>query len=130
MIEGFENETSPLSLEEANLIDGMCLALEKKKGASNAITNKGIREAYDKRGIKMSDVRVRKMINHIRINGLVRNLISSSKGYYIAESPDEVMDYLESLRSRINAIGDVHNALLDHMDLEEDFKKRAHHEQI
>jgi hypothetical protein len=59
----------------------------------------------------LDEARVRKIINHIRTNGLVRWLIATNKGYYIAETREEVEQYIESLRGREDAIRVVREAM-------------------
>lgn len=103
MINGFEKETEQLSDEEIRLLPGFVRGLKKRIGKENAITNVEIRKAYEKIGIILPPSRVRKLINHIRVNGLVELLCASSKGYYVATIDQEIIDYMEGLESRINA---------------------------
>lgn len=103
MINGFEKQTEELSQEELKLVSGFVAGLKTKIGKENAITNKAIREAYESKGIKVPDARVRKIINHIRMSGLVQNLCASSCGYYVAANLEELNDYIEGLESRVNS---------------------------
>ena len=63
------------------------------------------------KGYEMNEARTRKIINHIRINGLVYNLVASGKGYYIAETESEMRRYISSLLSREGAIAAMRMAL-------------------
>jgi uncharacterized protein YneF (UPF0154 family) len=101
MIKGFEDITFELTEKEMKLLPMFIKGLQTKKGKSNAITNKRIRQRLEAHGIKISDSRVRKIINHIRNNELVPLLCSTSKGYFVAANSQEVEEYLEGLKQRI-----------------------------
>jgi hypothetical protein len=104
MINGFEKETEPLTEEERNLLPKFVRGLKKRIGKENAITNGEIREAFKKNaGIIIPPSRVRKIINHIRINGLVNLLCASSKGYYVGSIDKEIVEYMEGLKNRVEA---------------------------
>lgn len=105
MIKKFEDETQPLTeYEEKTLVPVFIRGLITKVGKDNAITNSQIVKAMKGANYKVSDTRVRKIINHIRINGLVNGLIATSGGYYIATSEKELQEYEESLLGRESAI--------------------------
>ena len=105
----FEEQTAPLTEWEKNtLLPLMVKGLKTKLGKDNAVTSKQIiaslsQPLYDMGG-KLSGARIRKVINHIRLNGLVRNLVASSKGYYIENNSELRESYKQSLRDRISAI--------------------------
>ena len=104
MIKGFANETEPLTDYERDvLVPVMIRGLISKVGQAKAVTNKHI-VACMKADYKISDARVRKVINFIRCNDLVPCLIATSDGYYIAETEPELKDYEESLLGREEAI--------------------------
>ena len=106
MITGFEEITEPLTeTEETVFLPPIIKGLRLKIGRHNAVTNKDIVRGLKKNlGINISEARVRKIINHIRNNDLVPCLIATSKGYYIAETQQEVDDYIDSLKGRLDAI--------------------------
>lgn len=112
MINGFEEETADLNDEERRWLPYIVHGLSKKVGVANAVTNKtiaaGMANTYK---VKLGDARIRKIINHIRLYGLVECLIATSKGYYIAETDDELDNYIESLHQRADAIASVAKAL-------------------
>lgn len=112
MLNGFTDETRPLNEYELNtLLPVMIQGLIKKYGKDNAIKNYQICNALKSKGYKVDQARVRKLINHIRVNGMVIGLIATSDGYYIAETQDEIETYLQSLRGRENAIRSVRVSL-------------------
>ena len=106
MITGFEEQTEPLTdMEREVFLPPIIKGLRVKVGKGKAVTNRDIvRGLKANLDIKISEARVRKMINHIRNNDIIPCLIATSKGYYIAETPEEVDDYIDSLYGRIEAI--------------------------
>ncbi|MCQ2301429.1 MAG: hypothetical protein MJZ94_02230 [Bacteroidales bacterium] len=112
MINGFERETAPLSTyEEETLLPIMIKCLELKRGKENAVTNKVMCERMKEYGYNIDETKVRKIINHIRINYLIDCLMATSKGYYISDDPKEIHDYIQSLKSREEAIRSVRLAI-------------------
>jgi uncharacterized protein (UPF0128 family) len=107
MIKGLDNETAPLTgYETGVLLPQLISGLKTKQGRRSAVTNKHIVAAL-KPGYKISEARVRKMINHIRTNDLIPGLIATSDGYFIAETEEELVGYEESLKGREDAIREV-----------------------
>ena len=108
MINGFDEETAPLTEKEASLLPFVIALLETHKGKEKAITSKTISynilvQKYE----KVDGPRIRKIINHIRQNGLVSCLVATSSGYYVAENEQELIDYEESLNGRATAIWQI-----------------------
>lgn len=54
--------------------------------------------------IDITDARIRKIINYIRVNKLIVNLLATSKGYFISNDFEEINKYKESLIARANSI--------------------------
>lgn len=106
MLYGFSAETAPLSeYEKETLLPIMTKCLSRHIGKDNAITNEAMREALALHGYRrIGAARIRKIINHIRVNGLIECLMATSDGYYITTDKDEMLDYILSLQSRIEAI--------------------------
>jgi hypothetical protein len=112
MIAGFEEQTEPLSeYETSQLLPLITSGLKSKQGAASAITNKAICTALRSRGLKISEARVRKIINHIRKHDLIPCLIATSKGYYITHDRAELETYIQSLKSREDAIRQVRHSM-------------------
>ena len=110
-IKNFEEITHNLHETELNMIPLFLAGFENKIGKHNAITNKEIIAGFKSRyNVKLTPPRIRKIINHIRVNQLIKNLCSTSKGYFIAQDENELAEYLESLDNRINEITRVRNS--------------------
>ena len=105
MIKTFEKQTNPLTEYEKNtLLPIMVKCLSKHIGKDKVITNVEMCAKMTLYGYQLGETRVRKLINHIRNNGLVERLVASGKGYYVAESIKEMEAYIESVKNREEAI--------------------------
>lgn len=111
MINGFEQYTKELNDEEKKMLPIIINGLNKKRGESKAVTNEQIATGMKSVGFKIGGARIRKLINVIRRYSLVHFLIATSKGYYVANKRSQVVDYIESLKQRENAIKDVRVSL-------------------
>ena len=112
MLNGFAQQTEPLTdYERDTLLPVICRGLITKVGEAKAITNAAITRAMKGAGYQLNEARVRKIINHIRTTGLIKWLIATSKGYYIATSRQEMEDYIGSLRGREQAIRAVRESM-------------------
>ncbi len=106
MIDGFENETKPLTELEQSLVQKFVNSLQRRTKA-NPCSNAYIIRKFSERGIKLTGARIRKIINHIRTHHLVNNLVADNKGYYVTQDPAEVERYTQSLYQRAEAIINV-----------------------
>jgi hypothetical protein len=61
-------------------------------------------------GVKLNGVRLRKLVNYIRANGIVP-LIATSKGYYISYDKKEIETQIKSLYQRASSIKNCANGL-------------------
>lgn len=123
MINGFEKETQPLTAYELALIEPITRSFLKYIGKASCISNRTICDKINEaikngrididRKFKLTSVRLRKIIHHIRCNELVPLLCSNSNGYFIAQSPQEVEEYVKGLKHRIEATQQVSKALLE-----------------
>ena len=120
MILTFEPQTYDLTdYEFSSLLPIIIRALALKKGINQAVTNTNIVSGLKSYNLKTSSVRVRKMINAIRNENLVPLLVSTSKGYHIAESKEEVVNYIQSLKQRASAIIKVRQSLITQLNQSE-----------
>lgn len=113
MILGFEPETEPLTdYESTELLPAIIRGLETKVGKENAITNVKMIGGLRAHGYKgLSEVRIRKIINHIRVKGIIRNLIASNRGYWIENDLQERKRYVSSVRQRAEAMMAILNSI-------------------
>jgi hypothetical protein len=111
MINGFEEETAPLNYEEKLLCARFMKGLSKRVGKENAITAVKISSTLEAEGIKCEGARIRKIINHIRLNNLVPRLLATNRGYYVSTDAKEIEDYIEGLDQRIKAIQAVKDSI-------------------
>lgn len=112
MIQGFEEQTQPLNdYERETLLPLVRWGLSTKLGKENSIASSTIIRKMREKGYKLDGPRLRKIINHIRSNDLIAGLVSTSKGYYIASTAQEIEDYIDSLHGRVEAIQEVIRAL-------------------
>ena len=112
MVNGFEKETEELTEKEMKeILPLIVCGLKNKIGEKNQISSTEIISKMKERNYKISPARLRKMINYIRTNNLIFNLVASSKGYYIANTPSECRSFIESLDQRINAIITVRDTM-------------------
>lgn len=112
MIRGFEEETCPLNEIELSIAHKIEPFLKKKIGKKNIITNAkmvaGINKTYS---VNITASRMRKIINYLRTYNIVKCLIATNRGYYIAEKQEELNDYIISLEERASAILEVAKTL-------------------
>ena len=103
MIEGFERETAPLTDDEMRLLPIIIAGLKTKVGKEMAIHGATICEKVSEKFGKLTEPRLRKIVNHIRTNGMLP-VIATSKGYYISHDRDEIHAQIQSLEQRREAI--------------------------
>ena len=113
MITNFEEYTASLNTYERDMIVPQLVNfLKTRVGAKYAIRNKDICRIFTEHGYeKLTEARVRKCINYIRIHGLVPHLIANSHGYFCATSVAQVETYITSLDERAKAIWAMRSAL-------------------
>lgn len=112
MLESFERYTGELNEQEKKIFPLFVQCLKRHIGKSSAISNSVISEKLlVHMGIKLHGSRVRKMINIIQNEGLIPHLVSCGKGYYVAETREDVVRYVASIRARSNSIYDVARAV-------------------
>lgn len=112
MIINFEEHTHELRPYEIKyLLTRVVNGLSTKVGKEKIITNKEMLKILKDQGLKITAPRLRKIINHIRVSGLVQNLISTSNGYYVATTKEEMENYIKSLKQRIGSITVVHDQM-------------------
>lgn len=112
MLNGFEKQTEPLNDYERDvLLPIIVQGLKIRVGARRAITNRKVTTNLTNKGYKVSDGRVRKLINHIRNNALVERLVATSNGYFVATDAKTMRDYIATLKGREGAIRAVRESM-------------------
>ena len=117
MIQGFEKYTATLTTYERDmLVPILTEGLKKRVGTKNAVRNREICRRLIEAGYpNVSEPRVRKCINYIRMNGMVPHLVANCRGYYVATSIEEVERYIGSLDERAKSIWAIRAALKDQL---------------
>ena len=102
MINGFTTQTVELNTEEKGLVEKYFIPiLSKKIGKHNAVTSKQMISGMKKKGIAdLTGARIRKMIQYIRTNCLIQGLVATSSGYYVAQTQQELEEWIESIKQR------------------------------
>ena len=117
MIVGFEKETKDLTDYEKEILLPIILkCLRKHVGKEKAVSNAVICTKMQEQGYDITEVRTRKIINHIRINFLIECLVASGKGYYVANTESEMRRYIMSLECREGAIAAMRMALEEQLE--------------
>ena len=106
MINEFENITYELTDSEWEIVPTIIKGLKVRVGKDMAVSGTLICEKMNIKG-----ARLRKIINHIRVNNLLYGLCSCGKGYYIAKDLGELEGCIISLRQRVASQVKVLNAL-------------------
>jgi len=102
-LKGFEDITSDVSEDEIALAKWVAKCLLKRPaGKKNAATGKKICSAVlQNLGVKLTGIRMRKIIQYIRAYNLVPRLCSTQTGYFIAGNDQEWENWKISMRQRI-----------------------------
>jgi arginine repressor len=104
MITGFEEYTIDVQESELRTVNLIAKSISLRVGEENAITNSEIRKKLLERDIEVSDAKIRKFIQYIRVNKLCTMLCASKKGYYTASSEEDWIKYRESFRERVRSM--------------------------
>jgi len=108
MITTFEEHTSELTSEEMEILPIVVHGFRNYK-KDNPIKAELIvtrmNEFLAVRGFKtrMSQPRLRKMVNYIRTNGIIP-LIATSHGYFTSDCTETIAEQIKSLQERANSI--------------------------
>jgi len=102
MIRGYETETTKLNESDLKIARILAKAFNTMlKGKDYQITNYKIVERLQTIDVKTSEIKIRKLIQYIRINNMAINLCSDNGGYWIAETPEELKFTIDSLKDRV-----------------------------
>jgi len=105
MIKGHEDITHDLTEQEYELAVRLVPFLEKRT-VDNPILAKQIIDGVNNKWNpkpKLTDARLRKIINYYRVQSILP-IISNSKGYYVSYDLEEIDNMMASLCQRANSI--------------------------
>lgn len=108
MITNFETITSDLNEKELQIVPLIIKGFSRYT-KSNPIKSpdviKNLNAYFERENIafKMTDAKLRKFVNHIRVNSL-QPLIASSNGYYCSNDTQEIEKQIQSLLERAASI--------------------------
>lgn len=78
------------------------------KATKGKITNNDLRAfMMQKYQIHLSQIQMRRIINYIRTEGIIKNLAADWEGYWIEKDTLKVMKYIKSLELRAKSIMNV-----------------------
>ena len=108
MITGFEEHTAELSSEEMEILPLVIHGFRNYKKnnpikAELIVTRMNEFLLSNGYKIKMSQPRLRKMVNYIRTNGIIP-LIATSHGYFTTDCKETIIEQIKSLMERANSI--------------------------
>jgi hypothetical protein len=128
MVTGFEKYTKALTDYEVRTITPYIVSrLRNNVGVSKAVHAKKIIKTINdlknhyttKSGkskcYRLTGPKLRQIIHHIRVNNLIKNLVATHKGYYVASNKKELEDYIESLKQRRNSFEEVRRAMSEQL---------------
>ena len=104
-MKNFEDITFKLTSDELEIVPLIVERFRNKPGISNIITNAAIcRRLKARRNIETNEPRVRKIVQYIRLKNILPGLIATSKGYYLTSNPIDLVDWLQSMNERRDAL--------------------------
>ena len=110
MITNFESITTELT-EQEKLILQQIIKGFSSHNKDNPIKEPDIVRLFNERSpVKINGVRLRKIVNYIRSNGLLP-LIATSRGYYVSYDKNEIELQIKSLMQRARSIENCANGL-------------------
>jgi hypothetical protein len=121
MVTNFEFHTKDISEDEKKNIFPLIDILSKTKSNDQVLTPRLVllMNAYNvqENRPKVNGRKIRKLVNHIRKNGIAA-IIATSSGYYLTNDHQEIESQIQSLRERASSINDCAKGLekiLNHM---------------
>jgi carbamoylphosphate synthase small subunit len=105
MITNFEELTAKLTAKEKSVLPLLVEILEttSKQKPKKTNTIRLLLYLETRKQINISDIKLRKLMNLIRTNGILP-VIGTSRGYYLTTDPVEIEKQIKSLCERANAI--------------------------
>lgn len=109
----FKNITDELTEAEKTKFVPMLIDTLLGSHTGNRMTGKSICGWFRNQGYDVSDIRLRKMINYIRVLNLIKGyvVIGAGNGYFITNEPDIIQDQIDSLQGRVDSMMAVIDSL-------------------
>jgi hypothetical protein len=118
MIKNFEQVTADLNHDEKKIVPIIVKRFQNLKGKQNIVTNQQIIDGlYKHYNIKLTQPRVRKIIQYIRLNNLLAGLIATQGGYYYTTRESEIRDWIETMKQREAAIRASYQIAEEHLKM-------------
>jgi hypothetical protein len=116
MITNFEDLTHELSFEELAMISDVSNIITQFSKSNpikcrDLVNRIKIHLASNGIDVRFDEVRLRKLINHMRANSILP-IIATSKGYFVSYNHDDVCSQIQSLVERANSIEGCAKGLL------------------
>lgn len=102
MITNFEDITHEMTEDEKKLVPILIKGFTAY-GKSNPIKAPDVISRLKQKGYKITEPRLRKIINFIRSEGILP-LIGTSKGYFVSYEREVIADQIKSLQERADSI--------------------------
>lgn len=113
MLTLFKNITQEMTILEKDTRVQMLIALLKDSHEQNRITGGQVCIWFKAQGHNVSEVRLRKMINYIRVKNMMAPavVIGAGNGYFITTDTNLIEQQIESIQGRMDSM----NAFIDTM---------------
>lgn len=108
MVENFEEITKTLTPDEEMMLPVIMRGLKAHsyadpiKGPDIVIAVNSQKQKYGFR-LNLNEARLRKIVNHIRVNALLP-VMATSSGYYVSDDPETIESQVRSLVDRAEGI--------------------------
>lgn len=115
MIENFEEITEPLNVDDLKFLPVLIRGLQRH-GKDDPIKGRDIVKAMNRQKLKynfnaqFSEARLRKLVNHMRVNSLLA-VMATSNGYFVSDETGIINSQIRSLRDRAAGIMAAANGL-------------------
>lgn len=90
--------------EKETLLPLVVQILEHRNTKEKVFSNTKIRNVLREFGEDISDAQIRKIVFHIRNKHIVELLIANSQGYFVANNIQDIKDWIETHKGKINAM--------------------------
>lgn len=101
MLTNFERITQDITEKErAEILPLVVQLLRGKVGKERAVKNRQLVKWLRSQDVKVTEVKIRKIIHIIHIEGLVKRLMATSRGYFVTTDIEEYRRYVDSRGQR------------------------------